>query len=90
MCNVKYDESNSSLIERNNNTLTVYVECVKCSSSVIVAIVGGNRGLITVAGMLTDLERDDIDIMWNKKAITLDDALELHTHLKSVSKIQIS
>jgi len=87
VCNTKYNESNSSLIDRAETTITVYVECVTCSSSVVVVIMSGTHGLVTVAGMLTDLKRDDIDVAWKKSAITLDNALEMHTHLKSVSNI---
>ena len=87
ICNTKYNESNSSLIDRVETTITVYVECVTCASSVVVVIMSGTHGLVTVMGMLTDLKRDDIESMWKKSAITLDNALEMHVHLKSVSNI---
>lgn len=86
VCNTQYEKSHSSVIAENGATATVYVECGNCETSVVVIIMGETRGLVSIAGMLTDLTREDLDRLQNKSPLTLDDALEMHMHLEKLPK----
>ena len=86
ICNSKYGQGESSVIDKTDDAFSVYAECPQCKSSVIVVVMGGLRGMVTTIGMLTDLEREDVDRIKDAPALTLDDALELHMSLEKKSK----
>ena len=39
---------------------TLYVECRKCGSSVVLGVMKNMPGIVTTVGMLTDMKKDDI------------------------------
>lgn len=62
---------------------TLYVECTKCKSSVVLGVMKHIPGLVTTVGMLTDMKREDIDRFRNLPPLTSDDVLEVHRHLEN-------
>ena len=82
ICNTKFKSQKASLIEEMGNTEMVYAECQKCASSVILGISKNAPGLVTTVGMLTDMNREDIDRIRDFPPLTSDDVLEVHKYLE--------
>lgn len=83
ICNKKYNSENASVLERNTELMSFYIDCDFCSSSVIVAVFLPLSGIITTAGMLTDLSRDDIKKLTKFSPLTYDDVLDMHMYMET-------
>jgi len=82
ICSNKFNGSYASQIEKVDSVQTIYVECKKCGSSVVLGVVKNMPGLVTTIGMLTDMKQEDIKRIRNLPPITPDDVLEIHKHLE--------
>ncbi len=86
ICNKKYDSRNASVLEKNQEFMSFYIDCGNCSSSVIVAVFFPLSGLVTTVGMLTDLSREDLKKLRTFDPISADEVLEMHVHMESMGK----
>ena len=82
ICNKKFGGARASEIEKVESVQTLYVECQKCGSSVVLGVVKNIPGLVTTVGMLTDMNREDIRRIRNLPPITPDYILEIHNYLE--------
>lgn len=82
VCSKKFDGKDVTPIEEEGSIDTLYVECGKCSSSVVLGIMKNVPGLVTTVGMLTDMKLKDIERMADSRPITSDDVLEVHKYLE--------
>ena len=82
ICNKKFSSSDASCIEGEEDMRVLYVECKKCASSVVLGVVKNVPGLVTTVGMLTDMNKEDIERMRNLSPLTADDVLEMHAYLE--------
>ena len=83
ICDSKFSHSHTSQIDKDENMQTLYVECGKCGSSVVLGIIKNIPGVVTTVGMLTDMKREDIDRMKKLSPITYDDVIEVHKYLEN-------
>jgi len=83
ICNKKFTPSAVSPIEEAESVQTLYVECQKCGSSVVLGVVKNIPGLVTTIGMLTDMKEEDIKRLRNLPALTSDDVLDMHRYLEN-------
>ncbi len=86
ICNKKYNSDNASVLEKNQEFMSFYINCEHCLSSVIVAVFFPLSGLVTTIGMLTDVSREDLKKMKKLSPLTADEVLEMHVHMESVGK----
>jgi len=82
ICNTKFKAQEASIIEEVDSMQVVYAECSKCRSSVVLGISKNAPGLVTTVGMLTDMNREDIDKIRDLPPLTSDDVLEMHKYLE--------
>ena len=82
ICNKKFSSSDASAIKGEEDMRILYVECGKCASSVVLGVVKNVPGLVTTVGMLTDMNKVDIERMHKLSPLTADDVLEMHTYLE--------
>jgi len=85
ICNTQYNSENASLLERNAEFMSFYIDCDSCQSSVIVAVFFPLNGLVTTVGMLTDLSLDNVKKLQKFEPVTLDEVLDLHVYIESIS-----
>ncbi|MBI1888418.1 MAG: hypothetical protein HYS15_00570 [Candidatus Spechtbacteria bacterium] len=83
VCDKKFTTSSTSLLEERGEMRTLYVECAKCDTSVVLGVMRNAPGIVTTVGMLTDMRREDIDRMKDFPPLTFDDVLEVHRYLES-------
>lgn len=86
ICNTKFASSGVSTLEKNGDLQTLYAECEKCGSSVVLGVLRSGHGLVTTVGMLTDMIREDIVRMAGLPPLTSDDVLEAHTYFEKNDK----
>ena len=82
ICDKKFSSSDASAIKGEEDARILYVECKTCASSVVLGVVKNVPGLVTTVGMLTDMNKLDIERMRNLSPLTADDVLEMHTYLE--------
>ena len=78
ICDRKFANSDIIPIEEEKTINTVYAECQKCESSIVLGIIKNVPGLVTTVGMLTDMKFEDIGKMANMPSLTANDVLEVH------------
>jgi hypothetical protein len=83
ICRQKFKASNTHIIRQKEISKTVYAECGKCASSVLLGIVKNMPGIVTTVGMLTDMKEGDISRFARLAPLTYDDVLEMHICLES-------
>jgi len=83
ICDRKFSSRRALLLDKYEGMQTVYIECRKCGSSVVLGVARNIPGIVTTIGMLTDMTREDIERISNMKPITADDVLEMHKCLEN-------
>lgn len=83
ICSKKFRVASVFVLEKEGGMETLYVECVKCATSVILGIMKNAPGIVTTIGMLTDMRREDIERMKDFPPLTSDDVLEVHKYLEN-------
>ena len=81
MCDFKYDKKNIKMIDKKDGLITIYLNCQKCKSSMMMVIMTGALGITSVS-MMTDITEDDLKNAENSH-VEYDDVLEMHKFLKS-------
>ena len=82
ICDRKFGDADVTPIEEEKSINTVYAECRKCESSIVLGVIKNVPGLITTVGMLTDMNFEDIGRMANMPSLTANDVLEVHKYLE--------
>lgn len=82
ICAAVYEKKRISIVEKNEDVLTVHVDCPKCLSSALLSVYSGIRGLVTTVGIPTDLTKADLERVKRSRRISSDDVLELHNFLE--------
>ena len=85
ICNKKFSASRASEIDKIDAVYTLYVECQKCGSSVVLGVMKDMPGVVTTIGMLTDMKREDVDRIGSLPPITHDDVLKIHKYFKNAN-----
>jgi len=80
MCDFKYDKKDIKMIDKKDGLITVYLNCQKCRSSMVMVIMAGILGITSVS-MMTDITKDDLKNIENSY-IEYDDVLEMHRFLE--------
>lgn len=83
ICKFKFTWKMTTCLEKVRGMETLYVECKGCKSSVVLGIANDIPGVVTTMGMLTDMNREDIERLGRMRAISADDVLEMHKHLEN-------
>lgn len=66
--------------------MSFYIDCGRCSSSVIVTVFFPLSGLVTTVGMLTDLSREDLKKIGKLSPLSADEVLDMHVYLESLGQ----
>ncbi len=81
MCDFKYDKKDIKMIDKKDGLITIYLNCQKCRSSMMMVIMTGVLGITSVS-MMTDIVEDDLKNIENS-CVEYDDVLEMHKFLES-------
>lgn len=80
VCQKKYLAQSASMVRKSDRFMLVYVRCENCGMGSL-AIVSKNvfsQGGVLMMGILTDLERDEVDFFSKAKPISWDEVLNFH------------
>lgn len=81
MCDFKYDKNNIKVVDSKDGVVTLYMNCQKCKSSVMMLVMTGAMGITSIS-MISDFIEDDIDKI-GRSCIGYDDVLEMHKFLEN-------
>ena len=81
ICGSKQDYLEMSVIEDSDNNSLVYINCKKCSVSLI-GIVNFSPMGISVVSFATDLQKSEIAKLRKGKRVSEDDVLDIHQMLE--------
>ncbi len=82
MCDFKYDgKKNIKIIDKKDGMVTFYLNCDRCKSSLIVAVMIEAFGVTSVS-VMTDIVENDLKKI-NGDLIKYDDVLEVHKFLEN-------
>ncbi len=81
MCDFKYDRNDIKVVEKKQETISLYLNCRQCKSSITMVILMGMLGATSVS-VMTDVMESDLKKIDNRY-INYDDVLEIHKFLKN-------
>lgn len=81
LCNTEYQSDRAEIIEEKEGEALIYVECLKCKSSIVATVMFGGVGLVAI-GLVTDLNKNDIEKFKEAPPISSDEMLEVYKVLK--------
>lgn len=80
VCQKKYSPDSASLVRQNERFMLLYVSCGGCgmgSLAVVSKDVFSREGTLTV-GLLTDLDRQEVDFFSHIRPVSWDEVLDFH------------
>lgn len=85
LCNQRYNPQEAKVIDKEENACLIHVRCRKCYSSIVAVLLSTGFG-ISSAGLITDLNSDDLIKFKDAKSVTVDDVIDFHVALEGVKK----
>jgi hypothetical protein len=90
LCDQKYGNVRMTLVQQSEQRSGLHITCPHCKGSVIVFMAPGPGGVMSV-GMVTDLDRHEVDAKLTGAPITDGDILDVYEelHNKNVTILDI-
>ncbi|MEK7453057.1 MAG: hypothetical protein AAB614_02370 [Patescibacteria group bacterium] len=85
ICRNKLKINDSNAINNRDFSYLYCVECRVCLSFIMLAVFPMKDGVVTTMGMLTDLQKKDIDLIKDSEFITEDNVLALYDYINNSS-----
>lgn len=81
MCSASYQQEDIKVINKSDGTLSIYLSCSHCKSSVVMLLMVGPAGVTSIS-IPTDITEEDFDKIRTGDVISYDDVLEMYKFLK--------
>jgi hypothetical protein len=85
VCDSRNFPAQIKLLNENDVSHLLHIQCRKCKSCIIVLITSGPQGVMSM-GLLTDLKSDEVLKFSKGQSISADDVLDIHELLESKSQ----
>lgn len=82
LCESRYNPMEARLLEQEEDSHLLHVQCKKCRSSILVLLMASQSGVSSV-GMVTDLTPEDVLRLREGEPVSVDDVLEIHQALEA-------
>lgn len=82
VCRRKLRDELLSVIDKNDMYALCCVTCVSCLSSLMFTVSSLEGGMITTVGVLTDIQKEDLEMIKRKMPLSYDEVLDIHTYLE--------
>jgi len=76
-CNDSYKQKDIDILQESGDLIVFHLTCTKCKTSVILNMVAGQDGIISI-GAMTDASKEDINKIKQGRTITTDDVIKVH------------
>lgn len=83
MCDASYEKEDIKIISKKDGTLSLYLSCKHCKSSVVMLLIMGNMGVTSIS-IPTDITEDDFEKVRGSEVVSYDDVLEMYKFLKNI------
>ncbi|MFA6896793.1 MAG: hypothetical protein WCQ96_00685 [Patescibacteria group bacterium] len=81
MCSANYKKDDIKVINKNDGSLSIYLSCSRCKSSVVMLLMAGPMGVTSIS-IPTDITEEDLGKINGNNIISCDDVLEMYKFLK--------
>lgn len=81
MCNGSYKKEDIKVINKNDGTISIYLSCSHCKSSVVMLLIVGPTGVASIS-IPTDITEEDFEKIRKNDVVSYDDVLEMYKFLK--------
>jgi hypothetical protein len=81
VCHRKKFPADIKLLEELDDSHLLHVRCKICESSLVVMVTMGEQG-ISLVGILTDLQSDEVGLISDRGSLQSDDIIDLHLDLQ--------
>lgn len=81
MCSASYKKDDIKVINKDDGSLSIYLSCSHCKSSVVMLLLAGPMGVTSIS-IPTDITEEDFDKVKDGDPIGCDDVLEMYKFLK--------
>jgi len=85
VCNSKKFTDNIKILDENETSHLLFVQCNKCQTKVVVLVTSGMQGLSSI-GVLTELNSDEIIRFSHEDPISADDVAHLYEQFELKNK----
>lgn len=82
-CNATYGNTKALLLETDQKRTTFHLTCAKCQANALIFVSVNQFGIVST-GALTDLDKDEAKLFFNKEAVSSDQVLAVHEYLKNI------
>lgn len=76
LCNASYRMEDAQVVETTDESSMVYVECSRCKSSIVAVVAMSGMGMVSL-GMVTDMNREDVERFRASPSMTGNELLEM-------------
>lgn len=83
ICRSELKEENARVVGKKDATTQYCVGCACCSSSLLFTVSFLNSNVTATIGILTDAQKDDLELIKNSAQVSTDDVLEIHKYLEN-------
>ncbi len=81
MCSSSYGKDDIKIINKNDGSLSIHLNCSHCKSSVVMLLMVSPNGVASIS-VPTDITEEDFDKIRDNNVISYDDVLEMYKFLK--------
>ena len=83
LCHKRLKDDTFSVIDKNATSILCYITCTSCLSSLLFTVSLQEEGMMTTIGVLTDIQKEDLDMIKKKIPLNYNDVLDMHTYFES-------
>ncbi len=81
LCNANYRMDDAQVVETSDESSMVYVECPRCRSSIVALVAMSGMGMVSL-GMVTDMNREDVERFHAAAGMSSNELLDIIQVLK--------
>lgn len=82
VCRNKFKSADAKIVSKNESASLYCVKCKECLSSATIAVFPADNGIITTMGILSDIQPQDMNLIEEKEAVSVDSVLSTYNYLK--------
>lgn len=81
MCGASHKQEDIKIINKNDGSLSIYMNCSQCKSSTMMLLMANPAGFASIS-IPTDITEEDFDKVTDSDAVSYDDVLEMYKFLR--------
>ncbi len=80
ICEFQYSEKEITVLDEMRGRVIAHLTCRKCNSTSLVFVTGNQQGIVSV-GVLTDLDKGEVESRFKSKPTSTNQVLDVYKYL---------